>query len=660
MGSTKDIVQNISEGKRTNSTRESMSELRLDEARAKYKKDQAEKLAAIQKKNIEAQAKLEAALREKGLKESDALWKKFLSEQAKAEGHWAELTDKQRQSKKLDDLKEVYEYESNLDAELAKKRKELNQAILKSQYADTADKLAAFGELLKDGVAQGISNTVNTTLKDLDGLMSKYASYQAKINARIQGTGLNYGFLENNLSTVVGVQPYIKTQNMMENLATLVDSGIAYNMELRAFIQTVKDNIATTFDATNGTLMRLIRIQQADSTAARLGIEANLTRYFNWMFQDTSYLSDAFDTVSGALLEASSTMSKERAVEFEYQVQKWLGSLYGVGVSGETVSGIAQALGMLGSGNVTGLSSSQYQNLLVMAASRAGLSYGELLTGGLNATNTEILLESMVSYLKEIAGGTNKVVQSELGRVFGVTMSDLQSAINLNTSMVKQIASHDVSYAGAFMEVLYQLQAMPGRMSVSTMMDTLWENLEYGLAAGVARNPALYSIWKVAGMIGDYTQGINIPTPFVMGTGVDLNTTVDNLMKLGVVGVGSLGMIGDLISGLSSTAAPASMLAKLQGLSAIQQLGKGLVTSMAGMTQSQTVMVGNSSGEDIYSSAKTGAEGAGQQAIADASADNEAAQMTEDIRDNVRDIKQMLASVIGNDGLKVAYDPYHS
>ena len=146
--------------------------------------------------------------------------------------------------------------------------------------------------------------------------------------------------------------------------------------------------------------------------------------------------------------------------------------------------GIAQAIGMLGSGNVTGLSNSQYQNLLVMAASRAGLSYGDLLTGGLNADNTNILLESMVGYLKEIASGTNKVVQSELGRVFGVSMSDLRSALNMNTGVMNNVSKQNMSYISSLAELVMQLQALPSRMSIATMMDNILEVKSESCAVG--------------------------------------------------------------------------------------------------------------------------------------------------------------------------------
>lgn len=96
---------------------------------------------------------------------------------------------------------------------------------------------------------------------------------------------------------------------------------------------TVKDEIVNTFDAFDSNLLRLIRIQSADSTAARLGLEAALSKSFNAWFEDTAYLNDAFDTVSANLLEASSLLSRAASTELEYAAQKWLGALYEAGAS---------------------------------------------------------------------------------------------------------------------------------------------------------------------------------------------------------------------------------------------------------------------------------------------------------------------------------------
>ena len=51
------------------------------------------------------------------------------------------------------------------------------------------------------------------------------------------------------------------------------------------------------------------------------------------MFRDTSYLTNTFDSVSQALHETVATMDRDAGVEFDYVVQKRLGSLGSVGVS---------------------------------------------------------------------------------------------------------------------------------------------------------------------------------------------------------------------------------------------------------------------------------------------------------------------------------------
>jgi hypothetical protein len=69
-------------------------------------------------------------------------------------------------------------------------------------------------------------------------------------------------------------------------------------VEQRAFLQTMTDKIATTFNAFDSNLLKIIRIQQEDSTVYRMGAEAQLTKFFNSNFQDSTYMSDVYDTVS--------------------------------------------------------------------------------------------------------------------------------------------------------------------------------------------------------------------------------------------------------------------------------------------------------------------------------------------------------------------------
>lgn len=608
-------ISGYSETYRTDDTLETIS---IESERARLDQERLRQRANAEKKNIEEQAKLEAVLRKRGLEAHMKEYKKAMLDANKK-------VAKQQQIDELKFLQELYEEKGKLEEDFRKQQYATNEAILKSRDSSLEQKTQAFVENLGSNAAQGLNRALNQTLNALTGqlntLMEFYASYQSKVNARIQGAGKTYASMENLMTSAIGVQPYIKNQTMVQNLADLVDSGIAYNVELRAFIQTMKDNIATTFDATNGTLLRLIRLQQSDSTAARLGLEASLTRYFNSMYQNTEYLSNSFDTVASALIEASSTMGNDRAIQFEYQVQKWLGSLYGVGMSDETISGLAQAIGYLGSGNISALSGSKFQNLLVMAAARAGMSYSDLLIRGLDSSSTNTLLQSMVEYLKEIAGGTNQVVKSQLGEVFGVNISDLTAALNLNTSTIRNISGKSMNYASSIGELMYQMQMMPGRMSSAVMLDNLWSNLMWGLSSNVAANPMLYAMWKVTDMIQQHTGGINIPTigGWAMGSGtqIDLETTVENLIKLGIVGVSSLGMIGDLVSGLTSSALPASMLFKMGFSQSIGNLtslgGRGLNAAVSGLSTSSTVFAGNAEGSDIYQAALGDEQGKAQQ-----------------------------------------------
>lgn len=644
------MTNDISGGKRGSAPSESLSlaQLRLD-----MNKHVEEELSRIKNDNIKKQADFEEKLRLAGLKKSSAEYKKLQKQ------HQEELS-KNRKLLELKTVNEVYAEQRRLMEDNLKIEKDARERILKDASASFKDKLtAASGELFSGAkVSEAIENAVGNTLNQLDSIIDKYISFQKGVNARLQGSGRTFSSAETMLSTVVGIQPYVKTESMISKLSDLVDTGVAYNLEMRAFLGTVSENIATTFDVANAALLRIVRLQQDDSSAARLGMEASLTRTLNGFFQNTEYLSNAYDTVESALIEASSTMNKNDAIEFEYQVQKWLGSLYSVGMSDNTVSGLATALGYLGSGNVSALSNSEYQNLLVMAASRAGLNYSDLLINGLNSATTNTLLASMTEYLKDIASGTNQVVKSELASTFGVSVSDLTAALNLNAAEIGLLSTKSMDYRSSMAELAGQLRMLPSRINTSEMLDTVWDNLMWSLGSGVASSPVLSAIWKATGLIQNTTGGINIPMVLGMGTGFDLNTTVDNLIRLGVVGAGSLGMIGDLISGLTSSADPASMLMKLSSASALANMttlgGRGLAATASGLSSSSTVYAGNSSGSDIMESAQTSAEDSAQADVDSKASEKDMTEMTDLIQQDVSKIWALLSDIADSSGIKVS------
>lgn len=545
---------------------------------------------------------------------------------------------------------------------------ENGQDLTKEQKKDRDDRLKQIDLANKSFKEQQklrvISEAMKATLNAVNANMTTYAKYQGGINARLQGSSLGggattvlerlrygtntFGILENRLTSAVGIQPYVRSETLLNNLDALVREGIAANVEQRAFLNTVKDNIAETFDAANASLLRIIRLQQSDSTAARLGMEAYLTRFLNKMTESTEYLNQTFDNVEAALLEASSQMTMKASTEFEYVVQKWLGALTGTGLSEATAQNIAQAIGYLGSGNVSGFGESSVQGLLTIAASRSGLDIGSLLNGGLTAKTTNALLNAIANYMVEIGANQNNVVRSQLAQTFGLSISDITAAQQLSKDF-RSINANMLSYGGMYGALNNQMLALPTRLSMAEMVQNVFDNSLFSMAKNMAENPVLAALWKVTDMIEGVTGGINIPAieALTVGTGgmIDLNTTVENLMKLGLVGISSLGMIGDVISGIGSSVVPSSMLWRLgitSGNAAITR-GGGLSNLVSGFTTSQSSYVSNSGGNDYYEqSLQKGADDANNNETLKPQTDESQTDILPNIDKNVEGILSVL------------------
>lgn len=609
----------------------------------------------LERKHEEELEKLKKSLALQGIAEQTAYAKKLflkLSEEQTKERKKREQElikyseqlekdlDTRDRKRKVQAIEEEYNERKKRQEELYELEVKEQQQLINSSEATFKQKMGALGKLTTASIKQNLLTTDNFSKavnKAIDSIgqhmqqvMTTFSKYQSTIETRLQGSGqswggvLGYSGLYNSLMTKVGINPYIKTENMLNNLSTLVEQGIAFNLEQRTFLATISEKVANTFDAFDSNLARIVRIQQADSTAARLGLEAFMTRFLNNMFSDTSYLNNTFDTVTANLLEATSQLSTQQGVEFEGVIQKWLGSLSSVGLSESTASSLSQALGYLATGDVQGLSSSGMQNLLVMAASRAGLSYSEMLTRGITLDETNTLLGSIVEYLQEIGQSTNQVVKNQYASTFGVSLSDIRSAQNLTRADLETISKSGLSYGGTIDELYSQLGQVASRTSLAEMMGNLWENTQYSLYSNIAGNPALYALWQVTDFIQGLTGGINIPAISVMGNMVDLETTVENLMKLGIVGVGSLGMIGDIVSGVGSTFAPASMLSKLGITSDIVSTSRGTVAPTlrrSGFSTSQEQYISQSSGDVFYQSTLASAKESANQELTNASSD---------------------------------------
>lgn len=172
---------------------------------------------------------------------------------------------------------------SKEDKEEAKKvLKEVNKE-LGEDFVSQLKKNALSSEAIMERMTKSISKLASNIESGINNVITKYANYQSAIDVRLQGLSTNFESIDKNLTKSVGVTSLLKTETLMDNVQSLAQQGIVYNIEQRAFLETISDKIAATFDTTNATLLRLVKLQQEDTTAARLGMEAYLTSYFNEM-----------------------------------------------------------------------------------------------------------------------------------------------------------------------------------------------------------------------------------------------------------------------------------------------------------------------------------------------------------------------------------------
>jgi hypothetical protein len=471
------------------------------------------------------------------------------------------------------------------------------------------------------------------------------------------------------MTSVGAVNPYYKQETFANNIKELVNRGISFDLKQRAFLMTIQDKIATTFDVADGTLLRLIRIQQEDSTAGRLGMESALNSFLNNMYENTEYLKQVADGVRSNLEEMQALMEGAEGAEVEYQVQKWLGSLYSVGMSQNATQGISDALGKIAAGEIEGLTNGGAGNLLVMAANDAGLSIADILTDGINSSDTNKLLNAAVKYLAELSDSAkdNKVVQQQLANVFGVKASDLRAATNLVLpGSTNTIYGNSMTYSSMMGQLSKMAGSMGSRTSMAEMMTNFWENGQYSLAGSMASNPVSYFIYKMASVVDDAAGGIDLPFINVMGYGVDLNTTVSDLMRVAAVGTGLLGSIGPLISGLGSSFSGQAMLNKMgigasSGLAVTPRGDGGFGGGMTGggsQTTSGSGYVGNSSGSDIKDSTIQESKDSKKQQMIEAKEEEEANKV-DILNTTVVQIYELLNDVVqGNSTFRVKVEGY--
>lgn len=338
------------------------------------------------------------------------------------------------------------------------------------------------GNLVTDigGTIGNIVNAMSDLARQMEGNVDKIAGKKGAIDTRLHGSkqdtvlGSYYDSIQKQFTIASGFNGFFKQETLYSNLESLVAQGISHNVDQRAFLMTIKDKIATTFNVADSTLLKLVRIQQEDTTAGRLGMESALNAFLNNMYETTEYMQSIASSVRASLSEMESLMSGAQAAEIEYQVQKWMGSMYSVGMSDEAVNSIASTFGKIAAGDVSGITSGGTGNLLVMAANEAGLSISDILAGGVSSEETNDLMQAMVNYLAEIADSSSdsRVVQQQLANVYGLKASDLKAITNLASS-TKDVYGKAMSYDN----MLNELNSMTNSMGMRTSMGEFMNNI---------------------------------------------------------------------------------------------------------------------------------------------------------------------------------------
>lgn len=482
--------------------------------------------------------------------------------------------------------------------------------------------------------------------------LSIAGQYMAGIESHLAGleSGLTFtgeGGIADWLMSTFSTSAYVNQEDLIKNIYQLSEKGITYNLEERALIATIKDRMVDSFEVLNDSLNRMIRLQQADTTSQELGVEAQLTELFNGLFSDSSYLATHVDdSIYSTLEDALSQFNYSDSIDYEYAVQKWLGSLYSVGMSQEAVSKIATGLNYLTTGNVSGLTEdSSLTTLFGMATKRAGLSLAEVLTEGLNSSSINAIMQSMVEYLQSIAENTeNQVTKSAWSGITGLSLSDYRAVSNLTSSDIAAISSSFMDYESASSKFSEEIENVVTRTTVGQMADTMKNNLlltigneflgsdEDSQTGGIVRyvtwkaSDFLESLGGVAGAVGTFTKAIDMLTflpdflsDIVNSFGNTLNMDyVDAL--LAVDSVTSRGSAYNSITGVSAASSAADLTGGTStSNSTTSNVSTGVSLSVGYTTNDGNItMVSASTGDTSYGSFSSNASTVTSQTVSSA------------------------------------------
>ena len=183
------------------------------------------------------------------------------------------------------------------------------------------------------------------------------------------------------------------------------------------------------------------------------------------------------------------------------------------------------------------------------------------------------------------------------------------------------------------------------------------------MANGIASNPALYFLTKAATLLEDTVGGIDIPDIKYVGTGINLQTSVSELMRVAAMSGGILSGMGAMIANLGAGGgfSGSGMLKSLginTGLTNFVTRGNGSGgLSRKGLSMSSSGMIGQSDDESIREKPMGDANDEANQKLIEAQESENNDIERKVVNESVLQIVDLLTRIVeGSDSLHVKMD----
>ena len=465
---------------------------------------------------------------------------------------------------------------------------------LSSVHAKAKESIKYLAEDFKDNFGKNVEKLASSLQSSLSGQLdstinSYINNYQSMISSLV-GANKDWESITDNLNNALSANSLVRQENVYKNLTELIKAGISENVEQRAFLETISDDLNLLLDTQTGSLARLIRLQDASIAENRVAIEYSLREFLNQNYSTSEYIKDSYLKVADSISELQAINTTSIASSIESALQTWLGSYYSVGVSDSTISSLASAINSLGTGDLSNINSN-ISKLVMMGAATSGKSYGNLLTNGITAEDVSAIMSGITDYAKSIEG--NNVVRSQWASLFGLSISDLEALKNLNIANNTQTVSSDINKL---------FDAYANFVPTTVGLKNTFENLMFTTATNIASNDALYGSYFVTDIleksgIGSALSslGSSIASMGLKKTGGALQVagTAINYSKL-------IPYLGGLLSTVIGDNAFGNLGDRNSVSSAYANLGGTLVAgASAGSSVTMTPKINTSLGSDI-------------------------------------------------------------